>query len=138
MSLAAMIVYAFFMLLTRYMAGLDPPFVTLFYSVFVGTALGAPFAYMDWVPPPDALSWLLLSVLGIFGGFGHYLFIHAYTLAPASSVAPFLYVQILSMVALGYLVFGDVPDIYTMVGASIIAGSGIYLIHRERVHAKRG
>ena len=137
MSLAAMIVYALFMLLTRYMAGFDPPFVTLFYSVFVGAAFGAPLAYMDWVMPPDAFAWLQLSILGIFGGFGHYLFIHAYSLAPASSVAPFLYVQILSMVALGYLVFSDVPDIYTMLGASIIAGSGIYLIHRERAHARR-
>ena len=60
--------------------------------------------------PPTAVEWVLLLSLGMLGGTGHYLFIHAYRLAPASSVAPFLYVQILTMVAFGFAVFGDVPD----------------------------
>ena len=68
----------------------------------------------------------------MFGGVGHYLFIHAYRLAPASSVAPFLYVQILTMVAFGFAVFGDLPDWWTLVGAAVIIASGIYLLHRER------
>lgn len=135
-ALAAMFVYALFMLLTRYMAGFDPPLVTLFYSMFAGTIGAAPIAYMNWVSPPNALAWLLLPCLGLLGGLGHYLFIHAYRLAPASFVSPFLYLQLLTMVAFGYVVFGDLPDVWTLLGAAVIVGSGVYLVHRER-HAAR-
>lgn len=136
-SLLAMLAYALFMLLTRYMANLDPPLVTLFYSMFVGTVALTPFALKDWVSPVEPSGWLLLFMMGVLGGSGHYLFLHAYRLAPASSVAPFLYTQILSMVALGYLVFGDVPDAYTLTGAAIVVASGIYLLHRERATANK-
>ena len=130
-AFGAMLAYALFMLLTRHMAAFDPPLVTLFYSMFAGAAFGAPFAIAHWVPPPDALSWLLLCSLGILGGAGHYLFIHAYRLAPASAVAPFLYLQLLSMVAFGYFIFGDLPDAWTLAGSAVIVASGIYLFHRE-------
>jgi drug/metabolite transporter (DMT)-like permease len=131
-AFAAMLVYAFFMLLTRHMAHVDPPLVTLFYSMFVGTFAGAPFAFADWHAPPDLLSWLLLGSLGILGGTGHWLFLHAYRLAPASSIAPFLYIQLLTMVAFGFAVFGDLPDTWTIAGASLIVASGVYLVQRER------
>lgn len=135
-SFAAMLAYAAFMLLTRYMAGSDPPMVTLFFSMFVGTFFGAPLAYIDWQTPDSLATLLMLAALGLFGGVGHWLFLHAYRLAPASSIAPFLYTQILTMVAFGYGVFGDVPDAWTLSGAAIVAGSGIYLFHREQVTAR--
>jgi drug/metabolite transporter (DMT)-like permease len=131
-AFAAMLIYALFMLLTRYMAHFDPPLVTLFYSMFVGTFAGAPFALAGWQAPPDVLSWVLLGSLGIFGGVGHWLFLHAYRLAPASAIAPFLYIQLLTMVAFGFAVFGDVPDVWTLAGATLIVASGVYLVHRER------
>lgn len=131
-SLSAMFAYALFMLLTRHMATFDPPMVTLFYSMFAGTVFGAPLAFADWHTPAGPLSWVLLAMLGILGGVGHWLFLHAYRLAPASSVAPFLYAQLLTMVGFGYAVFGDMPDRWTMGGALIIIASGIYLVHREQ------
>lgn len=130
-AFAAMLAYALFMLLTRHMASFDPPLVTLFYSMFVGTFAGIPFAVSDWQTPPDTLSWILLGSLGILGGLGHWLFLHAYRLAPASAIAPFLYMQFLTMVAFGYAVFGDLPDFWTLAGAALIVASGIYLVHRE-------
>jgi drug/metabolite transporter (DMT)-like permease len=135
-SFGAMLAYAFFMLLTRHMAKFDPPLVTLFYSMFVGTFCGIPFAIADWQTPPDTLAWVLLCSLGILGGLGHWMFLHAYRLAPASAIAPFLYMQLLSMVALGYIVFGDLPDLWTLAGATLIVGSGVYLVHRERKVAR--
>jgi len=129
----AMSAYALFMLLTRHIAGIDPPLVTLFYSMFAGVFLGLPIAAPVWVPPPDWLSLILLASLGVFGGVGHYLFILAYERAPASTVAPFLYLQLISMVALGYLVFSDLPDRWTLIGSSIVIASGLYLFHRERM-----
>ena len=58
-------------------------------------------------------------------------------LASASKVAPFVYSQLLWMTALGFIVFGDVPDGWTMLGASIICLSGIYIMNRERQIARR-
>ncbi|WP_083556147.1 DMT family transporter [Hyphomicrobium sp. NDB2Meth4] len=130
-SFTGMLVYSFFMILTRYLAAYDKPITMLFYSILIGTFALAPFAIWQWVWPQNWSEWLLLSGLGVFGGVGHYLFIHAYRLAPASSVAPFLYVQLLTMVAFGFAVFSDMPDIYTLVGSAVIIGSGIYLLHRE-------
>lgn len=131
-AFAAMLAYALFMLLTRHMAHFDPPLVTLFYSMFVGAVGAIPFAIADWQTPSGPLAWLLLGTLGIIGGLGHWLFIHAYRLAPASSIAPFLYMQLVTMVAFGYAVFGDLPDLWTLAGAALIVGSGIYLVQRER------
>ena len=116
-AFGGMLAYAFFMLLTRYLAAYDAPLVMLFYSILLGTFALAPFAIWQWVWPQTLSEWLLLLCLGVLGGTGHYLFIHAYRLAPASSVAPFLYMQILTMVAFGFAVFGDVPDVWTLVGA---------------------
>jgi drug/metabolite transporter (DMT)-like permease len=135
-AIAGMLVYALFMLMTRYMAHFDPPLVTLFHSMFVGTFAGAPIALWDWHTPANLTAWLLLCVLGVFGGVGHWLFLHAYRLAPASSIAPFIYMQLLTMVACGYIVFGDLPDMWTLIGAALIVGSGIYLVHRERTIAR--
>lgn len=131
-AFAAMLAYALFMLLTRHMARFDPPLVTLFYSMFVGTFAGAPVALADWHAPADALAWVLVGALGILGGVGHWLFLHAYRLAPASTIAPFLYLQLLTMVAFGFAVFGDLPDLGTLAGAALIVASGVYLVHRER------
>ena len=131
-AFASMLAYAFFMLLTRYLAAYDPPLVMLFYSVLLGGFALAPFALWGWVWPQTPGQWLILAMLGVLGGTGHYLFIHAYRLAPASTVAPFIYMQLLTMVMFGLIVFGDVPDVWTLVGASVIVGSGIYLLNRER------
>ena len=132
-SFTGMLAYALFMLLTRHLSSIDPPFVTLFYSMIVGTVFGIPLAVRDWVWPPDAFTWALLATLGLFGGAGHMLFIFAYKRAPASTVSPFLYVQLLTMVSCGWIVFGDKPDVWTLSGAAIVIASGVYLVHRERI-----
>jgi drug/metabolite transporter (DMT)-like permease len=135
-AFASMLVYSLFMLLTRHMARFDPPLVTLFYSMFVGTVAAAPLAFSDWHTPPSIAAWVLLCSTGLLGGLGHWLFLHAYRLAPASAISPFLYMQLLTMVAFGFAVFGDLPDGWTLAGAAIIVASGVYLIHRERMHRK--
>lgn len=132
-AFGAMLSYSLFMLLTRHLSTFDPPIVTLFYSLMAGAVGATPFAIAEWVPPPDTASLLMLLSLGAFGGAGHYLFILAYRLAPASVVAPFLYLELISVVMLGFLVFGDLPDAWAIVGSTVVVGSGIYLFHRERV-----
>jgi drug/metabolite transporter (DMT)-like permease len=80
---------------------------------------------------------LLLVGIGLAGGIGHYILAVAHRYAPASVLAPFLYQQIIWMMALGYLVFGDVPDNAVVIGAAIVIASGGYLLYRERTAAKR-
>ncbi len=132
-SFAAMIAFAFFILITRPVAGRDPPLVTLFYSLLVGVFLGAPVVAVDWVWPETSFVWLLCVALGVFGALGHYVFVLAYRFASAPTLAPFQYMQIIGMVALGYMVFGDVPSVYTFIGSAIVIASGLYLFHRENL-----
>jgi drug/metabolite transporter (DMT)-like permease len=138
-SLVAMLSYALFMIVTRKLSGVDPPLVTLFYALLVGIVLGAFLAVPEWVWPTGVLECLLLAVTGALGGTGHYLLIHAYRLAPASSVSPFLYFQLLSMIALEHIVFNESPDLWTLIGSGVVIASGIYLVHRERIaHRENG
>jgi drug/metabolite transporter (DMT)-like permease len=133
LAFMCVLAYAGFSLITRYVANQDPPDVTLFWSLLAGTFCVAPFALANWVWPANGLQLALMLSMGAWGGLGHYLFIIAYQLAPASTIAPFIYLQLLSTTALGYFVFGDVPDVWTLAGASIVIASGVYLVHREHV-----
>jgi drug/metabolite transporter (DMT)-like permease len=67
----------------------------------------------------------------VCGALGHWLLIKAYKQATTSSLAPYPYSQIVWMIGLGWLVFGDLPDFWTVVGASVIIASGLYIVHRE-------
>ena len=68
--------------------------------------------------------------------FGHYLLIAGHRLAPAAVLSPFIYTQIVWVIALGYLVFGDLPNALDAAGAAIVIASGLYLLHRERMRAR--
>jgi drug/metabolite transporter (DMT)-like permease len=73
---------------------------------------------------------------GAVGSVGHYLLIAAHRLAPAAVLSPFIYTEIVLVIALGFLVFGDLPTRWTLAGATIVIGSGLYIFQRER--AMRG
>lgn len=135
-SFGSMLCYAAFSLVTRYLAPFDRAEVTLFYSLLAGTVILAPFAIAGWMPPGDAFTWLLMLSMGVYSGIGHYLFILAHRYAPASTIAPFLYISLLTHSTAGYLVFGQVPDAWTLSGAAIVILSGLYLFQRERLTAR--
>lgn len=120
---------------TRMMSGTDRPITTLAYSAFVGTAVLSLMVPFVWVVP--AWSDLGLGVcIGILSTAGHWLVVLAYRHAAASRVAPFSYVQLIWAGALGFVVFGSVPDAWTVVGAGVIVLSGLYTAHRERVRGR--
>jgi drug/metabolite transporter (DMT)-like permease len=87
-----------------------------------------------WVTPTAEELALGLGV-GILSTAGHWLVILAYKHASASTVAPYSYVQLIWVGVLGYLAFGSLPDSWTITGAGIIVGSGLYTAYRERVRA---
>lgn len=124
--------YAFFILLTRRLASIDRPESTNFLSALGSTIVIAPFGVMVWQMPASALEWLVVAITGIAGGLGHYLLAVAHRFAPASTLSPFIYQQILYMSLLGYLVFDDVPRSAVVVGAIVVVSSGLYLLLRER------
>ena len=76
-----------------------------------------------------------MLALGAFGSLGHWLLILAHQHAPATILAPFIYSQIVWMIALGWFVFGQIPDRFTFIGSGIVIASGLYLLYRERVRA---
>ena len=75
----------------------------------------------------------LMVASGAMGSGGHYLLIAAHRLAPAAVLSPFIYTEIVLVIALGFIVFGDVPNRFTITGAAIVVASGLYLLHRETV-----
>lgn len=131
-SFGATTCYALYAIYTRYLSGHDSAYVNLFYTPLAGSVLAAPFALPAWVWPQDAFTWLLFAIMGVTSTLGHWLLILAYKYAPAPVVAPFVYVGLISMVILGYLVFGDVPTLWTLAGGTVVIGSGLYLLYRER------
>jgi drug/metabolite transporter (DMT)-like permease len=69
--------------------------------------------------------WLVMLSTGISGGMGHLLQTMAYRQAPASVLAPFIYLQMLSAVTMGWLIWGHFPDGVTWIGIAIICSSGV-------------
>lgn len=133
LSLAGAVCYAIYSVSTRILSRSDSDETTNFYSNLVGvvaTSIAVPFI---WTSQSDPTIILLMCSMGLFSGFGHYLLIVAHRLAPASVLAPFIYTEIVWMIALGFLVFGDTPNHWTLAGVAIVIASGIYLLYRERV-----
>jgi drug/metabolite transporter (DMT)-like permease len=131
-SVVNAMLYAAFLMMTRRLAAYDSP-ETIQYLPALGAAIGlTPFALVAWQSPNGWLEWSVACLMGVLGGFGHYLLAVAHRYARSSVIAPFLYQQVFYMALFGYLVFGDVPSPAVWVGAAIVIGSGLYLFSRER------
>jgi len=115
-------------ILSRKLAGHDRPETSNTYMVLVGFALASLALPFVWRWPAGWWDALLLAALGVFGGLGHYCLVRAFELAPAPFVSPFNYAQILGAALLGFLVFGQVPDLWLWSGAAVIAGSGVFIL----------
>jgi drug/metabolite transporter (DMT)-like permease len=132
LSLMAAMFYALYAITTRMLARTDSNATTLFYSNIVGAVVLLPVLPLVWTTPTDPLVIALMVGAGAIGSFGHYLLIAAHRLAPAAVLAPFIYTGIVSAIALGFLVFGNLPNRWTLAGAAIVIASGLYIFHRER------
>jgi drug/metabolite transporter (DMT)-like permease len=127
------IVVALYSITTRKLAARDHSDTTSLYSPLVGAVLFLPILPTVWQMPETGLSWTLLILTGILGAIGHWMIIIAHRYAAASVLAPFTYSLILWMTVSGYLIFGDLPDHWTVIGALIVVASGLYVFHREQV-----
>ena len=132
LAILGALTYAFFFLATRLLSRCDGNETTLFYSNFVGAVLMLPMLPFFW-ETPSAAHLTLLVMAGALASVGHYMVIAAHRLAPAALLSSFIYSELVWVILLGYLVFGDLPDGWTLTGAGIVIASGIYIFHREGV-----
>ena len=137
LSVLSAMCYAAYGILTRLLSRTDSNETTLFYSNLLGAAAMLPVLPFVWTPPENWLIVVLMIAVGAFGSIGHYMLIIAHRLAPASTLSPFMYTQLVWATTLGYLIFHDVPNAWTIAGAGIVVASGLYLLHRERVRGPR-
>lgn len=128
--------WAFGMVFTRKLGGIDGAGTTMSYSALVGFLVLSAAVPFDWKPP--ALNELgLASLMALASTAGQFLVVTAYRLAKASILAPISYSQLVWSGLLGLFVFGNVPDGWTLCGVAVIIASGIYTAHRERVTARQ-
>jgi drug/metabolite transporter (DMT)-like permease len=122
--------YASYALTTRFL-GRDEPILTSFlYTAIIGTLVASVLTVPVWTTPGVADAALFLG-LGAVGAAGQFLLIRSLTLAEAGAVAPFGYAGVVFATVWGLVAFGEVPDIWTLAGALVIVGAGVYVWHRE-------
>jgi drug/metabolite transporter (DMT)-like permease len=123
------------MVAVRQIAATEKGPTIVFYFTAAGTLLGLAGCLVHWVTP-DPLMLGLLILGGLIGGVGQLFLTEAMRVAPIGVVAPFDYTQLVWATGLGFLVWGELPHAATLAGALIVAGSGVYIIHREIVRRR--
>lgn len=130
MPIGSALFFALFQLITRKLAGHDSALTTLLYTQVVagvGSLLAAPFFWS----PLEFADIAFAFVAGSVGLLAHLCMFNAFRLADASLLAPINYTRIVASVLLGYFMFSDLPDTYTIIGGAVIVGSGLFVIYRE-------
>ena len=142
--LATAVLFALYMLVTRGISAWMHPVTMQFHTSWTGLLLclpvmlladGSGIAALDpiW---PSGWNWLWLFMVGFFAAVSHMCMTYALKYATASALAPLHYLEIVTAVTLGYLIFNDFPNALTFAGMAIIVASGLYIIHHERLSAK--
>ncbi len=138
LSVGAALCGAFYSILTRRLAGRDSTATQQFYAALLAAVGMAPLALPGWTWPSGGAGWFAILAIGAFGWAGHQILIVAHRYAPASTLAPISYVQILYMTASSWLIFAQPPDAWVLAGAAIVAASGLYIWLRERALDRGG
>lgn len=130
LPLLAGVFYASYALTTRFL-GRDEPILTSFlYTAIIGTIAASLLTVPVWTAPGPGDAAVFLA-LGAVGAAGQFLLIRSLTVAEAGAVAPFGYAGVVFATLWGLIAFGEVPDGWTLLGALVIVGAGVYVWHRE-------
>lgn len=135
-ALLGTLLYSFGIILVRKLSETERSGTIVFYFTIGATVVFGLALPAAWITPsgPDAG---LLVFIGLLGGIGHLLITRAYQLAPIAVIAPFDYMAILWATGFGFVIFGDLPGWMTIAGAMIVVASGLYILHRETVQARK-
>ncbi|WP_366554730.1 DMT family transporter [Aquibaculum sediminis] len=136
LPVAAAFLYAIFMMSARWLGPGESMWTMMLYVVLFPMIYSAPFALQAWelVHTPDL--WFFLAI-AVCGNLGITLIGQAFRSAPAAVVAPFDYTALIWATGLGWLIWGDIPQSWTIVGALVIMASGIIIVLREAAQDKR-
>ena len=135
-ALGAACASAFAILLVRKLSATESTASIALYSNLTGVlgmAVLLPFGGVL----PSALDFLLMAASGLIGGTALLVLIGAYRRAPAALVAPFQYSQMVWAILLGFVIWGDVPEPAKLLGAAIVAASGLFILYRETTLGRR-
>lgn len=138
LTLCALGCASMYFVMTRKLAGIDRAGTQQFYASLIAVAVASPFAFLGWEWPTQPVDWMFFALIGVFGWAGHQLAVIAHRFAPASALAPFVYVQIVYMTASSWLIFHTPPDLWVLAGAAVVMGAGLYVWMRERQIAHSG
>ena len=130
--LLSALIGAIYLVLTRLVGRTDPAEVSLFWLAITGLVVLSAIVPFFWRVPTNAADWGLLFLVAVLGIIGHFCLIKGFQLAEASVLQPYIYTGLIGAILVGYVVFGDLPDFPTMIGALIIVTSGLYVFARER------
>jgi drug/metabolite transporter (DMT)-like permease len=120
-ALGAALANSFYQTLTRRASGQDAPETQLFYTGLIGAAAMSASAPAWWAPiTAGSAHWTAFAVVGFFGALGHWLLVKAYQHAPAAVLTPWMYLQLVFALALGWAIFGERPDAMALVGMAIV------------------
>ena len=146
--LGTALAFAFYMLVTRRLSRQMAPVPMQLHTATLATAMCLPlllWGHLSDHPTvhqllspvmPEGIAWLWLLGVGVFASLSHMLITYALRFAPSATLAPLHYLEMVSAVSFGYLVFGDLPNLLTLTGVVVIVGSGLYIFHRERLAEK--
>jgi len=118
-----------YQVVTKISSEYDAPEVSLFYSSIIGMVITSLLAFNFW-QPINMESYIIFFGIGLFFSLGFYFQINALSKARASIIQPFHYTLIFWAIILGYIFYDDIPDLFTITGAIIIAVSGIFVINQ--------
>jgi drug/metabolite transporter (DMT)-like permease len=134
-GLSGALLYGFAMISLRTLGGTEKAITTTAYFTFFSTLFCAIPAALTWkdVTLPDLL---VFALSGILAGIGQLFLTRAYQLASPSIVSPFNYTSIIWATLIGFLFWDTLPNLWVGIGSAIVIGSGLYIIHRERLRAR--
>lgn len=135
--------FAAYMLVTRSLSRRMHPIPMQLHTATVAAAICLPVMVLangtgiTTLDPimPQGIAWVWVCGVGVASAIAHLMMTYALRMAPTSTLAPLHYLEIVSAVAFGYLIFSDFPNTLTWVGIGIIVASGLYIIWRERITA---
>lgn len=130
-ALGSMLSNSFYVIMTRRMSATETSESLILFSALAPAVLLLPTLPFSPSLPQDGWHWFILLMLGVFGAIGHWLLVQAYRLATTTALAPYPYSQMIWMIISGLIVFNQFPDCWTLVGATVIVASGLYIVHRE-------
>jgi drug/metabolite transporter (DMT)-like permease len=122
-------------MLVKTLSRSESPFAMVLYMNLILTPLSLIPALFVW-RWPSGTALLLVIALGVLAAVAHILLTRSFARADASAVTPFDYARLPFVALIAYLIYGEAPDLWTWVGAGVIAGSAIYIARREAQVAK--